>query len=96
MKIIRLLPKTGVFAENKDIARDIRIKYITPLLERNGEITLDFKGVESATQSFVHALISELIRSFGSGILDNIYFKNCNKSIREIINIVVDYMQAAA
>lgn len=95
MKIIKLLPKTGVFAEDKDIARDIRIKYITPLLEKNEEITLDFKGVESATQSFVHALISELIRSFGSEILDNIYFKNCNKSVQEIINIVVDYMQAA-
>lgn len=95
MKIIKLLPKTGVFAEDKDIARDIRIKYITPLLEKNEEITLDFKGVESATQSFVHALISELIRNFGSEVLDNIYFKNCNRSVQEIINIVVDYMQAA-
>lgn len=95
MKIIKLLPKTGVFAEDKDIARDIRIKYITPLLEKNEEVTLDFKGVESATQSFVHALISELIRNFGSEILDNIYFKNCNRSVQEIINIVVDYMQAA-
>lgn len=95
MKIIKLLPKTGVFAENKDIARDMRIKGIKPVLERNEEITLDFKGVESATQSFIHALISELIRSYGSEILNNIYFKNCNKSVREIINIVVDYMQAA-
>ncbi len=95
MKVIKLLPKSGVFAEDQDIARDIRIKYITPLLEKNEEITLDFKGVESATLSFVHALISELIRSFGSEILDNIYFKNCNKNVQEIINIVVDYMQAA-
>lgn len=95
MKIIKLLPKTGIFAENKDIARDIRIKYIMPVLERHEEITLDFAGVESATQSFIHALISELIRSFGSEILNSIYFKNCNKSVQEIINIVVDYMQAA-
>ena len=95
MKILRLLPKTGVFAENKDVARDIRIKEITPVLKKNEEITLDFEGVESATQSFVHALISELIREFGGEILDNLYFKNCNKSVQEIINIVVDYMQAA-
>jgi len=95
MKIIKLLPKTGVFAENKDIARDIRIKDITPVLEKNEEITLDFEGVESATQSFIHALISGSIRDFGNEILDNIYFKNCNKSVQEIINIVVDYMQAA-
>lgn len=95
MKIIKLLPKTGTFAENKDIARDIRIKYIMPVLEKHEEITLDFAGVESATQSFIHALISELIRNFGSEILNSIYFKNCNKSVQEIINIVVDYMQAA-
>lgn len=95
MKIIKLLPRTGVFAENKDIARDIRIKFITPVLKKNEEIILDFEGVESATQSFVHALISELIRNFGNEILNNVYFKNCNKSVQEIINIVVDYMQAA-
>lgn len=95
MKTIRLLSKTGVFAENKDIARDIRIKEITPVLEKNGEITLDFNGIESATQSFIHALISESIRSFGSEILDNIYFKGCKKSVQEIINIVIEYMQAA-
>ena len=95
MKVIKLFPKTGVFAENKDIARDLRIEKLTPILEKNGEITLDFEGVESATQSFIHALISELIRSFGNEILGNIYFKNCNKSVKEIINIVVDYMQVA-
>lgn len=95
MKIIKLLPKTGVFAENKDLAREIRIKNITPILEKNEEITLDFEGVDSATQSFIHALISELIRSFGNEILENIYFKNCNKNVQNIINIVVEYMQAA-
>lgn len=95
MKIIKLLPKTGVFAENKDLAREIRIKNITPLLEKNEEIVLDFEGVESVTQSFIHALISELIRTFGNEILENIYFKNCNKNVQNIINIVVEYMQAA-
>lgn len=95
MKIIKLLPKTGVFAENKDVAREIRIKNITPILEENEEVTLDFEGVNSATQSFIHALISELIRNFGNEILENIYFKNCNKNVQNIINIVVEYMQAA-
>lgn len=96
MKIIKLLPKTGAFAENKDLAREIRINDITPVLAKNEEIALDFEGVDSATQSFVHALISELIRSFGNEILENIYFKNCNKNVQNIINIVVEYMQATA
>lgn len=54
---------------------------------------LDFKGVDSATQSFIQSLISDLFRKYGSTVLDKIYFKNCNETIKKIINIVVDYMQ---
>jgi len=93
MKIIKMFPLVGNFAENKDLARDIRIKQIIPALEKKQEVTLDFKGVDSATQSFVHALISDLIRKFGSEVLDTIFFKNCSETIKEIVNIVVEYMQ---
>ncbi|OGE07303.1 hypothetical protein A3I53_00105 [Candidatus Curtissbacteria bacterium RIFCSPLOWO2_02_FULL_40_13b] len=93
MKTIKIVNKAGSFAENKDIARDMRISKITPLLEKGNEITLDFEGVESVTQSFIHALLSEVIREFGSEVLDKIYFKNCNDTVKGIINIVVDYMQ---
>ncbi len=93
MKIIKLFPKTGSFAENKDLARDIRIKEITPALNQNKEVTLDFEGIETTTQSFVHALISRVIRDLGSEVLDRLYFKNCNKTVQGIINIVVEYMQ---
>jgi len=65
MKTIKLFPVTGSFAENKDIARDIRVKEIIPALDKNEEVTLDFKDVDSATQSFIHALISDIIRNYG-------------------------------
>lgn len=93
MKEIKLFPLVGNFAENKDLARDIRIKEIIPTLENDQEISLDFKGIDSATQSFIHALISDLIRKYGNGVLDKVYFRNCNETIKKIINIVVDYMQ---
>ena len=93
MKIIKLLPRVGSFAENKDIARDIRLKEIIPALENGKEITLDFKGIESTTQSFIHALISDLIRKYGIEILEKIIFKNCSETSRKIINMVADYMQ---
>lgn len=93
MKEIKLFPLVGAFAENKDIARDIRIKKIIPQLEKGQEITLNFEKIDSATQSFVHALISDLIRKYGNRILDRIYFKHCNETVQKIINIVVDYMQ---
>lgn len=90
---IKLIPITGSFAENKDLARDIRVKKIIPVLDNEQEITLDFEGIDSATQSFIHALISDLIRNYGIKVLDKIYFKNCNETVKKIINIVVDYMQ---
>lgn len=93
MKTIKLFKFVGNFAENKDIARDIRLKEIIPSIEKGEEVTLDFNGVNSATQSFVHALISDIIRKFGVNILDRIYFKNCNEITKKIINIVVEYMQ---
>ncbi|MEA2055863.1 MAG: STAS-like domain-containing protein [Candidatus Thermoplasmatota archaeon] len=90
---IKLFPVVGSFAENKDVARDVRLKKITPVLKDKQEITLDFEGIDSATQSFIHALISDLIRKYGINVLDEIYFKNCNETVKKIINIVVDYMQ---
>lgn len=93
MKTIKLFPVTGSFAENKDIAREIRVKEIIPTLDKNKEITLDFKDVDSATQSFIHALISDIIRKYGIEILDKIFFKNCSDTVKKIISIVTDYMQ---
>ncbi|MCK5333181.1 MAG: STAS-like domain-containing protein [Candidatus Aenigmarchaeota archaeon] len=93
MTEIKLHSIVGSFAENKDLARDIRINKIVPALNKDEEVTLDFDGVGSATQSFIHALISELIRTYGTEVLDNIAFKNCNETVRKIISIVVEYMQ---
>lgn len=93
MKTIIIQERAGVFAENKDIASDIREQAILPALRANQQVTLDFADVDGATQSFVHAMISEAIRELGPDVLDHIVFKNCNQSVRSIIEIVVDYMQ---
>ncbi len=93
MKQIILFDKVGAFAENKDIAKDIRLQEIIPALTKNEEIILDFEKVGAATQSFIHALISDILRNYGNDVLDRITFKSCNDTIKKIINIVVDYMQ---
>ncbi len=91
--ILKLFKQVGSFAENKDIARDIRLKKLIPALERNDSIILDFEHIEGATQSFIHALISDLMRKYGSDVLDRIQFKSCNATVKGIITIVVNYMQ---
>ncbi len=90
---INLFESVGAFAENKDIARGIRINSIIPALEKNERVILNFNKIESTTQSFIHALISDIIRVKGIEILDKIFFKNCNGKIKKIIKIVVEYMQ---
>jgi len=90
---ISILNKAGSFAENKDIAREIRLKEIVPALEDNKNIILDFAGVDAANQSFIHALISDLLRKYGVTVLDRIEFKSCNVKVRKIIEIVTEYMQ---
>ncbi len=93
MITISLQPLVGNFAENNDTAKDIREKTLMPALERTDKITIDFAGVSGATQSFVHALISDALRTYGSEVLERITFRNCNDTIRVIITIVTEYMQ---
>jgi len=90
---IALFNLVGTFGENKDVARDVRKKQIVPALEKKQTVILDFHKVESVTQSFIHALISELMRQYGNEVLEHIDFKNCNETVRQIITIVTDYMQ---
>jgi len=93
MKIIDLHTFTGDFAENKDVARSLRLEEIEPYLKVGDTVNINFQGITSATQSFIHALISQSIRDFGIEVLDNINFKNCNDQVKTIIEIVVEYVQ---
>lgn len=90
---ISILEAAGSFAENKDVARQLRLEQIIPAIDSKQEVVLDFTEVIGATQSFIHALISDLIRKYGSDVLDVVVFKGCNETIQKIISIVVDYMQ---
>ncbi len=90
---INIKQLAGTFAENKDIARDIRISQITPALKLKKQVILDFSEVTGATQSFVHALISEPIREYGEEFFALLLFRGCNPVVQEVIAIVADYMQ---
>ena len=95
MRVIKLREHVGSFAENKDKAKLLRTKELLPALKKGEEITLDFGGIDAVTQSFIHALVSDLFRIYGEGVLDRLTFKNCNETVKKIISIVSDYMQEA-
>jgi hypothetical protein len=88
---ILLKPFTTDFAEDKDAAASIRENQVRPALAAGGRVTLDFNGVRVATQSFIHALISDVLRRSGESILDRITFRRCSKAVRGIIETVVQY-----
>jgi hypothetical protein len=93
MIVIQMSDHIEDFAENKDTAKSLRLEKIIPALTRGEDVILDFKKVHGATQSFIHALISDPIRKFGSSALEHLMYRNVNDDIREIISIVYRYMQ---
>ncbi len=92
-KYISIQNLVGGFAENKDIAKKMRLEDIMPALSKGDEVVLDFEGVQGATQSFIHALVSDPIRELGGSAFNNLAYKNANSEIQEIISIVYRYLQ---
>jgi len=82
---------TGNFAENKDVAKNLRMNQIEPTFKNREVIILDFKNIDSTTQSFIHALISEIFQKNGESALQLFEFKNCNKPVKSLITTVINY-----
>lgn len=89
--IVKVFDEAGSFAENKDIARKLRVEKVLPALKEGRTVVLDFAKVEASTQSFVHALMSQPLQERGPTLLQDLQFKNCNQLVRELILTVVDY-----
>jgi len=79
------------FAEDKDVAAKIREGLLRPALDQGQEITLNFTGVELVTQSFIHAMISDVLRNHGENALKMILFKSCVPGVRGIVETVIQY-----
>ena len=91
--LIKVINLAGEFAENKDVAKELRVTKIIPALAKGKVVVLDFSGVSGTTQSFIHALISEPIRQFRDVTLEKIEYKNCSDIVKEVIKTVYEYMQ---
>lgn len=92
---MKIYASTGPIAGDKDAAAFIRETYLKRGISRSEPLVLDFDNIELVTQSFIHALIAEIVRRDAS-CLDQIQFKNCKTEIQTIIEIVVEYAQEFA
>ena len=86
-----MLEHTGDFAENKDIAAHLRESVIRAAVKDSNTLILDFNGVTLSTQSFIHALLSDVLRIEGEDLLERIDFRNCVPVIRGLVETVVQY-----
>ena len=97
MRRIEIKPVPGTsIAESKDEAADLREKRILPALAKGEVIELDFDAVGIATQSFMHALISEAIRRHGDRAFELLAFKNCSDDVKQIVLTVFEYTLLAS
>ena len=88
---VQMVAITGDFAEDKDAAAKIREEDIRSAVVLKRPVTLDFTGVSLVTQSFIHALVSDVLRTKGEEGLKYIIFKGCNKGVKGIVETVVQY-----
>lgn len=88
---IPIRTSTGAFAEDKDLAASLRESQVRPTLKAGHRVVFDFKGVTLTTQSFVHALISDVLRSEGESALDKMVFEKCSSGVKGIVQTVVQY-----
>ncbi len=86
-----MVERVGAFAEDKDIASSIRQLEIMPTLSRCESVVLDFTGVSLTTQSFIHALICDVLRTYKEAALEMLDFKGCLPGVRGIVETVVQY-----
>ncbi len=93
--VVAPVPGTTL-AESKDEAKKLRESKILPALEAGKSAQLDFGKVEFATQSFIHALVSEAIRRHGENAFDLLEFSNCSEEVRQIVLTVFEYTLDAA
>ncbi len=88
---VRVNAGANGFAEDKDSAKELRKEVIMPSLLANKTVILNFCGVTSSTQSFIHALIAEPLQKMGEGVLRRLEFRSCAPQVKNLVELVVDY-----
>jgi hypothetical protein len=87
---IRPVPDTSI-AEDKEVAGKLRDEVIIPTLDNGEKVEVYFEGVDTATQSYIHALIADAIRRHGDKSFELLEFSNCTPAVQAVIKTVFAY-----
>ncbi|MBX7173177.1 MAG: DUF4325 domain-containing protein [Pyrinomonadaceae bacterium] len=80
----------GKYAEDKDLAKKVRDKYILPALAENKTLTLDFEEIVSAPHSLLNAMLATPIERLGLAAYKKIKIINAAPDIRETLDFIFD------
>lgn len=80
-------------AENNEKAAELRRDILLPSVREGRWVVLDFENVRFATQSFIHALLNEPLRTRESVL--RLSFLKCTRATREAIHTVAAYSSSA-
>ncbi len=80
----------GRYAEDKDLAKNIRDKYLLPALAENQTITIDFEEIVSAPHSLLNAMLATPIERLGLSAYKKIKIINAAPEIRETLDFIFD------
>lgn len=89
--VVHVKAAVGGFAEDKDEAKRIHTETILPATREEGGVVIDFSEVKYSTQSFVHALIGEVLKRRGEAVLERLEFRACSPQVKSLVQLVVDY-----
>jgi STAS-like domain of unknown function (DUF4325) len=80
----------GKYAEDKDLAKKIRDKYLLPALVENKSLTIDFEDIVSAPHSLLNAMLATPIERLGLSAYKKIKIINAAPEIRETLDFIFD------
>ena len=91
--VVRVAPDASTLAQNKVRAEEIRRTEILPGLRRGENVSLDVSGVSLTTQSYMHALLAEVLRELGAeGTPGRLYVVAASGQVKQVVRIVVGYI----
>jgi hypothetical protein len=87
---ISIMNYFGKYAEDKDLAKKIRDKYLLPALAENKSLTVDFEDIVSAPHSLLNAMLATPIERLGLSAYKKIKIINAAPEIRETLDFIFD------
>lgn len=85
--------EVGSFAANGTLGNQLRINIIEPIWDQAEQVTIDFEGVSSMTDSFANAFIGNIAERHPKDFRAKLRFINCSPLVKSFIKAALQLAQ---